>query len=809
MRSRFHNQIIAGFLALSIFSYGELAWAERLSPAGDYVEAKLESSSAESQGSIKDRALAKVEEVKTWVKSKWTEIKKTYFAEEEQAMLNAGSDQVPQQAPQRVAAPVRAPIERTLQAPEVPQKKRDLLDTPGVTRTSTGVASYDLSAAPHIPRLDLEAESRISVSQYALDSRLQKIMNERVVRPLESPDVLTQNELKALITLRVPRAGQPRIVQMAKYPDHLKGRLDGRNIERIVVKLKPENELQLKKFVPLTPDELRFLSGLYLLQNGEQCPTAIGLFHRLSKSKGWEAEANYYLARCSKRLKFMSDYYEHVRRVLETQDVFYSRKLLAEVGSDIPYEAGDGFGNALLKVLSNQQIMKGLSPEVMADIAYVLADFGVTSGRYKTALTWAARVPETHPKYHKARFLLALAEYQVGSKENAAKIQDEIVNDKKIDKSKLEFQALVALNAARMHFQERNFKLAHENFRKVYKDHPLWLQSLTEFGWSQLMDGDYEGAIGNMHSIQSPFFSAVYKPESYVIRTIGYLNLCQYGDAYRTLTRLEHDYRPYLEKMETYLKKNNGKNKYYETVKSFFKATKETKEIDGLPMPVVREMARHRDFTNLQKALNRLIDERPHYNIVNGDVERRLKSAQADVNATRKRIDSLRRNIALATKNKSLAPIQDMKRQLEEEFLRLNDQFFAVDLYREAKDGIEQYRVEVIGGADKRIAAMRDRIEQVLSNRLLRMKVELARMLDNNELLRYEAFAGSGENIRFQVAGGEAAKRVPASVVPKSKALQWDFDGEYWEDEIGHFRSSLKNKCPDKRSQASLDGGIK
>lgn len=811
MRSRFHHQIIAGFLALAIFSYGEVAWAERLNPSGDYAEAKFESSQESRRswtGNVRDRALQKVEEVKVWVKSKWSEIKSYYFSDEKDG-ASAVAEQQGQQVPQRIAVPVRAPIERTLQAPESPQEKRGLLDIPGVTRTSTGVASYDLSAAPYIPRLDLDKEPRISASQYALDSRLQKIMDERIVRPLESPAVLTDKELKALTTIRVPRAGQPRAVKMAKYPDRLKGRLDGRGVERIVVKLKPEPELQLKKFVPLTPDELRFLSGLYLLQHGDQCPTAIGLFHRLSKSKGWEAEANYYLAQCSKRLKFMSDYYEHVRRVLETQDVYYSRKLLAEVGSDIPYEAGEGFGLALLKVVSNKEIMKDLSPEVMANIAYVLADFSVTTARYKTALTWAARVPPTHPKYLQARFLLALAEYQAGSKERAAKIQDEIVNDKTIDKSKLEFQALVALNAARMHFQEQNFKLAHENFRKVYKDHPLWLQSLTEFGWSQLMDGDYEGAIGNMHSIQSPFFKAVYKPESYVIRTIGYLNLCQYGDAYRTLTRLEHEYRPYLEKMETYIKNSKAKHKYYETVKKFFKAEKNTKEIDGLPMPVVREMARHRDFTNLQKALNRLIDERPHYSIVNGDVERRLKSAQADVNATRKRIESLRRNIAEATKNKTVAPIEHMKRQLDEEFLRLNDQFFLVDLYREAKDGIEQYRREVIGGADKRIAAMRDRIEQILSNRLLRMKVELARILDNNELLRYEAFAGSGENIRFQVAGGEAEKRVPASVIPKSKALQWDFDGEYWEDEIGHFRSSLKNKCPEKRSQASLDGGIR
>jgi hypothetical protein len=77
--------------------------------------------------------------------------------------------------------------------------------------------------------------------------------------------------------------------------------------------------------------------------------------------------------------------------------------------------------------------------------------------------------------------------------------------------------------------------------------------------------------------------------------------------------------------------------------------------------------------------------------------------------------------------------------------------------------------------------------------------------------LRYEIFSASGENIRFQVAGGKKENRIPANVIPKSKSLHWNFDGEYWEDEIGHYRSSLTNNCPisihgQKQQQANLGG---
>jgi len=63
--------------------------------------------------------------------------------------------------------------------------------------------------------------------------------------------------------------------------------------------------------------------------------------------------------------------------------------------------------------------------------------------------------------------------------------------------------------------------------------------SFDRTGLTQLASDDFAGAIGNMYSLHSPYFKAVYQPESFVVRTIGYLNICQYGDAYKSLTWLE------------------------------------------------------------------------------------------------------------------------------------------------------------------------------------------------------------------------------------------------------------------------------
>ncbi len=101
---------------------------------------------------------------------------------------------------------------------------------------------------------------------------------------------------------------------------------------------------------------------------------------------------------------------------------------------------------------------------------------------------------------------------------------------------------------------------------------------------------------------------------------------------------------------------------------------------------------------------------------------------------------------------------------------------------------------------------MRESAGRSLATNLKNIQKEISKVLENNEFLRYEVFAGSGENIRYQVAGGKGVKgKVSANTAPP-KTLNWDFEGEYWEDEIGSYRSTLKNNCSDSRTNAAYQG---
>jgi len=306
--------------------------------------------------------------------------------------------------------------------------------------------------------------------------------------------------------------------------------------------------------------------------------------------------------------------------------------------------------------------------------------------------------------------------------------------------------------------------------------------------------GDYPGAIENMYSLHSNYFTAAYKPESYVVRTIGYLNICQYGDARRSLEYLENLHRPWYNAVANFRKSNRGSMAHYNTLVSYLKNPKQ-KQVKKLPYQVLREMGRHRDYLNLQENINNRVDETGQYNFLSKIINKDIKTVKWYIRKSREREREYRANIKLAkSDNKHAHTLNENMQKLRNERKQQAFLMFELSIYKDAKvsfGGFKKVAMKKLS-TDKR--KLKIAAGKVLRERLASIQGQLKRVLENNELLRYEILAGSGENIRFQAAGGKAKKRIPASAVAKD--MNWNFEGEIWEDEIGHYRSKLVNMCP-------------
>ena len=272
-----------------------------------------------------------------------------------------------------------------------------------------------------------------------------------------------------------------------------------------------------------------------------------------------------------------------------------------------------------------------------------------------------------------------------------------------------------------------------------------------------------------------------YAPETYVVRTVGYLNLCQYGDGVSVLNDLKKRYDPVKEKLNNFKKSNPNALAYYELIKNSIKNS-DLNEVQGIPRAFIAELARHPSFTNPQKQINNYEDENLRFNKITLDLIRREKEARLKM---------------LKAKNEFAAA----KRQKSSDLKKKEQQYLAVGIEaaiaNRAKDGIKKMRTEALARIEKEKTELRNKIATTLQSRYNQFLASLDNLIDQREVLAYEIYSGAGEHIRYQMAGGEIKERAPAALTPKEEeSYKWKYKGEVWEDEIGHYRSSLKNVCP-------------
>ncbi len=321
-------------------------------------------------------------------------------------------------------------------------------------------------------------------------------------------------------------------------------------------------------------------------------------------------------------------------------------------------------------------------------------------GQMEDALVF---ISETSKHYPEALLLSALFNYRQGKVDEAIVQLETLMKVTESDKLS-QLRAVGAMTLARMEFQKSNYKEAFQAYIKVDKSNALWLQAMIESAWTQILSEDYEGAAGNMFSLHTDFFKNAFAPESYVVRTVGYLNLCQYGDGVQVLNDMNRKYGSWKKKLGDYGQTNKTTLNYYDTVKNWLKNS-DLKEVDGLPRSFIVELARHPAFMNIQKQINTYEDEISRFNNISltlVKIERELITKQ---NNASKELTDAKKN----AKNDSSA-VQNAEKKL----LSYRIQYH---IAKKARLSIKNLRTVGIARIDKEKTGLRGQAAKVLQGR--------------------------------------------------------------------------------------------
>ncbi|HVY48518.1 MAG TPA: hypothetical protein VHB21_21665 [Minicystis sp.] len=259
-----------------------------------------------------------------------------------------------------------------------------------------------------------------------------------------------------------------------------------------------------------------------------------------------------------------------------------------------------------------------------------------------------------------------------------------------------------------------------------------WLDALFEQSWAYFMAGDYPHALGNIHTLEAPYFPNSFYPEAEILKAVIAFTICQYDDATTIVARMKKKYEPIRNELQQTLGRFKGEG----SEQQFFQFLKDVRSgkanLSPRVKPVVENALSDRQLLrNLEYV--RILDEE----------EGRFKKAPANFRNSpvgNDVTDQLSLARELAIRNAGALARERYQRNLDE----LNEHL------RDASKII----IDIT-------AAERNKLDQQV----------VSGQLSKEESLTYGV------------------------VKPDDEHVLWPFDGEYWRDELGFYRQVVTSKC--------------
>jgi hypothetical protein len=259
-----------------------------------------------------------------------------------------------------------------------------------------------------------------------------------------------------------------------------------------------------------------------------------------------------------------------------------------------------------------------------------------------------------------------------------------------------------------------------------------WLDALFEESWAYFMAGDYPRALGNIHSIQAPYFPGSFYPEAQILKAVIYFTNCNYEAASTVVARFNKKYVPIRDELRKVLKNYEGPEKSEAFYKFLLEVRAGTADLNPAIKGIVEQSLSDRQLLRNIEYVKQLDAEKAHFDASPGQF--RTSGVGQYVQ------DRLSEARQAAVKSAG-------------DLAKSRYQRFIIELEDRLRDG-EKILIDIT-------AAQRN-------------------LLD--------------ESIRAgQIS--QAESKIYGVVNPDEEHVIWPFDGEYWRDELGFYRQVVESAC--------------
>ncbi len=326
------------------------------------------------------------------------------------------------------------------------------------------------------------------------------------------------------------------------------------------------------------------LANALRLYQQERYQEACVQFQRVVEGETGDAPANqqkaqFHLGKCLYHLGFYQSALAVFDEIVERGNAhLYFRatlQWLAQLASQLPEPADiirrvgryptedlDQFNNNENRVLFNQ-------------LLFLMGRSKYKDGAYDDAITLFRRVQRNSPFYVQARFFEGISHVNARRSQPAVEAFREVLHSLEEGVEGVEDEDrmgdLAWLELARLYYSTRHYDAAVESWNHVDVDSEYWLDALFEESWAYFLQQDYPRALGNIHTLGSPFFTTAWYPESLVLKSVIFFSSCRYDEAEEVLAQFNERYGDLRPEIERYLQQ-------YQDDTSFFRFLKDVRE---------------------------------------------------------------------------------------------------------------------------------------------------------------------------------------------------------------------------------------
>lgn len=375
----------------------------------------------------------------------------------------------------------------------------------------------------------------------------------------------------------------------------------------------------------------------------------------------------------------------------------------------------------------------------------------------KLSLENLGRVKPDFALYGQALYIKGLVYFAQGQFDPAVKAFREVVRMTNprggtVKNDKLREMAFFSL--ARIHYQFEQFRYAIFYYNRIKRDSEQWLESLFESSWAHFRLAEYEKALGNLVTLQSPFFQDEYYPEAAILKAITFYENCRFPEARAFLGEFEQSYGGVLEELNRLIGEGGS-----------------TKVADASGAPPAAAAP---------KSATQLFDELT-------ELERKVSEGRDDANRS---FALTARLLRLALSDKRVKGYREAIEEVDEESQRLQNleaPFAGGPTHGEILKSVADRREELV-----RLAGT------LLRDKLIAERQFLTDLNSKLVRIQFEITKGEKESLEASIAGqnqGINSEDYVYRTAVDDERLYWPFEGEYWRDELGTYQYTLTRGC--------------